>query len=382
MVRISTHGAGGAIPGIVCALYEACFDEEALSGVLRDIVRRFGCHFGMITDMRLAPPGYVLKAYTGVTVEAQRLFESRFGGPDTNPWIRSAMGFRPGTVIEESRLPGKGEIGDTAFWKELIRPIDGERFLGAVTHTEPNLVSHLSVYRSERQRPFGERERRSFAALLPHLRRTAAMRSRLSRQLAGRDAALAALHSLATATLLVDERGRITFANREAEDLLAERDGFALSRGALRCQSPDDDARLKAAIARAVETASGRAGSAGANLLVQRPSGGSSLQVVVAPLRSGGAGAVVFVGDPEREPAGAAGALREMFGLTEREAIVALSLCRGDSLPEIAQALCVSHNTVRTHLARALAAVGARRQTDLVRLLLAIPAVRRSVEPE
>jgi DNA-binding CsgD family transcriptional regulator len=42
----------------------------------------------------------------------------------------------------------------------------------------------------------------------------------------------------------------------------------------------------------------------------------------------------------------------------------------GRSIDQVADLLCVSRNTVRTHLARLFAKTGTTRQADLIRILL------------
>lgn len=61
--------------------------------------------------------------------------------------------------------------------------------------------------------------------------------------------------------------------------------------------------------------------------------------------------------------------LTERFGLTSTEARVAAGLACGMSTAELALRFGVQPNTIRTHLKRALAKSGSRRQSELVVLL-------------
>jgi DNA-binding CsgD family transcriptional regulator len=70
-------------------------------------------------------------------------------------------------------------------------------------------------------------------------------------------------------------------------------------------------------------------------------------------------------------PPGDARALAARFGLTLREAEVALALAGGATAGDIARAAGLSVHTVRNQIKAALAKTGMRRQADLVRLLLA-----------
>jgi DNA-binding CsgD family transcriptional regulator len=70
-------------------------------------------------------------------------------------------------------------------------------------------------------------------------------------------------------------------------------------------------------------------------------------------------------------PPGATRALAARFGLTLREAEVALALAGGATAGEIARAAGVSVHTVRNQIKSALAKTGSRRQADLVRMMMA-----------
>ncbi|MFW6049846.1 MAG: helix-turn-helix transcriptional regulator [Myxococcota bacterium] len=63
--------------------------------------------------------------------------------------------------------------------------------------------------------------------------------------------------------------------------------------------------------------------------------------------------------------------LQRAHGLTRAEARVAVRIGEGKAVPDIAEELGISVQTVRTHLKRAYAKTGARRQAELARLVLA-----------
>ena len=63
----------------------------------------------------------------------------------------------------------------------------------------------------------------------------------------------------------------------------------------------------------------------------------------------------------------------ECFSLTPAEAKVATRICSGLSVKDIAHTHHTSTNTVKSQLQRVLDKTGAKRQSDLIRLLLALP---------
>jgi len=75
-------------------------------------------------------------------------------------------------------------------------------------------------------------------------------------------------------------------------------------------------------------------------------------------------------GDPPRVPEWREGMLREAYGLTPAEERLALLILQGLTLGEAEAVLNIRHSTARTHMKRIYAKTGARRQVELVRLLM------------
>jgi DNA-binding CsgD family transcriptional regulator len=79
--------------------------------------------------------------------------------------------------------------------------------------------------------------------------------------------------------------------------------------------------------------------------------------------------AVVLITDPERQRPVAADSLRHTYGLTPREAVLAIALGQGQTLDEAAEQLQMRYETARTHLRRILSKTETSRQTELALLL-------------
>jgi DNA-binding CsgD family transcriptional regulator len=78
---------------------------------------------------------------------------------------------------------------------------------------------------------------------------------------------------------------------------------------------------------------------------------------------------LIFASDPGAGITADQAVLADLFGLTPAEGRLVLALLSGTSLPEFARLTGVSHNTVRTQLARAMARTDTRSQLELVLLV-------------
>ena len=84
---------------------------------------------------------------------------------------------------------------------------------------------------------------------------------------------------------------------------------------------------------------------------------------------SGTPAAVVFVSDPKSVAVALAPVLRAQYGLTRREADLAVLLADGLGIGEAADRMAISMNTARSHLRQVFDKTGTRSQAALAREL-------------
>ena len=210
--------------------------------------------------------------------------------------------------------------------------------------------------------------------ILPHLGRAMRMRHQLARHRASAQSLLGLLDQMETAVFLLDRNCQVLFRNSCAEELLGGRAGVSVSRGRLSLGRRDDPSLMNA-IMRVADL------------------GAASDDPPVIPIRDGLDGlslfARVFPGTGYADVPGASrvaaallidvaalsrsspdiDVLRDVFGLTRAEALVAQRVPSGATRRGIADSLGLSPNTVKTHLAAIRAKTGAGSQVALAQML-------------
>jgi DNA-binding CsgD family transcriptional regulator len=86
--------------------------------------------------------------------------------------------------------------------------------------------------------------------------------------------------------------------------------------------------------------------------------------------------ALILITDLDSRPELLGKRLAELFGLTPAEACLAVALAGGKRLEDVAEERGVRMPTLRTQLRAILDKTGTRRQADLMRLIVGLPAVR------
>lgn len=201
---------------------------------------------------------------------------------------------------------------------------------------------------------------------------------RLHRQSVGASALTSLLDHLVLGAILLDDRGRVTYANRSAAELLGVEPGLSEpERTAAR------DPRTEA-LYRTVQ----REGAEDLELY-RHPVDGRPLQVMATglswPNPLGGEARsfarAIFIGDPKLSSGDPIENLGVAYGFTKSETRLAWLLVGDLTLAEAGGQLGITPNTARTVLKRILAKTGTRRQASLVRLLLSGPAQLRVDAP-
>ena len=261
------------------------------------------------------------------------------------------------------------------IWQNLYVP-HGINDMSAVTvngaasgGAEALLLAGFCDRRLERE---GLRRRAVFSNLVPHLGGATALHWRLVRAESRSTVTKSILDRLALGIVALDGRGCVTEINRAAKRMLDARDGLLFSTGKLHTKELSAQRELERAVATVL------AGGAERPLSLRRERG-SPLTIIVTPTAvdptdalGRSARAIVFISDPDQVPDNAGTRVAALYGLTRSEAEIAQGIASGKNIGDIAKARGTNLSTARTQLKTLMSKIGASRQSDVVRSLLAI----------
>jgi len=303
------------------------------------------------------------------------------------PELRAYAAIDPFVNIADGRavrlldLVDPAEFRASTYYREWLVPIDVEYALGLDVREAGRFHARLRLCRSKSAGEFTDADCRLVESLAPHLRLAVGLYSDLDEARSGRELYADAMDSLTLATIVLDEHGRMVHSNRLAEEVLAERDGISASDDRIVLGGREDGHRFRELVTRAVDQFSSNRPAVAQAMRVTRPSGRPAYEIVVRPTPQGlladdrrlAARVAVVIGSDvgERAPAElSAEAVQQFFGLTRKEAALALRLAAGRSLLEAARDQGISLNTARAHLRAIFAKTGIDRQSRLVGALL------------
>jgi DNA-binding CsgD family transcriptional regulator/PAS domain-containing protein len=293
--------------------------------------------------------------------------------------------FPEGSVRYSHWAISDAEFERSEFYCDFFRCHNAHYSLGLKVPLGDLPTAYLSCQRSKSKGPFAEREGLVYQTLKPHLQRALRLYSQLTTTESSVLGLERALDSFEHAVFGLNRKGKVILHNRRAEAIVRAGDAIRLSGGRLWSILPGQNRRLQACLAEAVGTGTSIGISPGTSLLIDRKSGENPLRVTVMPVPSSLPGssaqlsALVFVSDPTGRPQSRAARLRALYALTPAEARVADQLLQGQEMQEVANGLGLTLETARFHTKRVLSKTGTRRQTELMRLMLALPSADNGV---
>jgi DNA-binding CsgD family transcriptional regulator len=355
----------GDLADVVAGIYEAAVLPERWQSALAGIRGFLGGASSMFSLSYLASGRGEVIASDNVNPETISSWEQRHG---ISPWVRGALSKEVGAVARGHDMLPLEELRETSVYRELCEPLGILDMLGIVTVKTPLVFGAISFYDAELFEPEAVRR---LEVLGPHLVRATALRNRVA-WLSQRAAAFEdGVERLPVGLVLVGAAGEVVHANERARVLIEGQDGLRLETGRLALSDRTAERKLGTVLAGIREA---RAESS-VPFLVPRPSSRRPYQILVSPSHDRvdpwheGA-ALVWIHDPEETRVPSPGALEQLFGLSPAESRMAASLASGSTVCEYADEAGVTEETARFRLKQVLAKTGARRQADLVRMIL------------
>jgi DNA-binding CsgD family transcriptional regulator len=216
--------------------------------------------------------------------------------------------------------------------------------------------------------------------LLPHVQTALRLRTKVTASNISTLFSETALDAMSIAAFLVTSTGRVQHMNKLAVTHLQRGDGLHLNGSRLAATDPCENAQMEFLFSGATGRGmNGLDATPGGAMKVSRRGARTAVRVTVIPtpdsLKAVEAigGALVFVYDPSSLPKSRAAFMRQLYALTPTEARLADLLLGGLEVRDAANRLSMTLETARFHLKRVLAKTGARRQTELMRLMLSLP---------
>jgi len=356
---------------LIGRIYEAALQPQTWGEFVDDLADLYA-GTAAISSQSARGAGARIHASSGLDPAFGRTYEEYYS--QVRPWARTVGAAVPGQVFVPQWLVGDAKYECCEYYNDWLKPQGIHHLFSIPLDRERPLSTFLTISRSRKFGEFTAEELALSRKLAPHLQRAVEMHRQLFAVTQQRDAVMQSLEGLGVGAVLVTCDGRVRFANRLAETILARADGIAARHGRLEARTPAITASLHRLIGEAANTGAGLGVASGGVLALPRTEG-DDLHVLVCPIPVGGSGglgpavptALVFINESGGDFALGPEHLVRLYGLTPAEAKLVSALVGGISLDEYTELAGISLATAKTHLQRVFGKTGWHRQSDVVR---------------
>lgn len=369
-----------AYSDLLATLHAAPLEDEHWQRFLGQLCDFTESLYGIFTSNDSALDRRIL-AHSGMPAfaEAHRTYNQSFRhrDPFREKFLRSP---RVGVIDGDELYPHR-ELIKTDLYREFLCPLKLHHMTFIVLSMSPRKYELISMWRGEGRPQLEAEALRLLKLLMPHIQTALRVRQVLgAAELRARNAE-ALLDKTPTASILLDEEGRVVLMNAAAQRVVEERDGLELRNEQLAPMDPACRKRLRSMIVAAASPGGRDPGSA---LHLERRSGKRPLQVLVAPflpadVRRSNARVLVLVTDPETQVHFPDAILRALYDLTPAETEIANGLLTGYSLDEVALLRHTSLATTRSQMKALFGKTSTRRQGELIQLLSSLPRTASAI---
>lgn len=364
--------------GIVDAIYDAATAFERWPVTLDRLGKAFGCSYVGLIDRNLKTMEARAKAI-GIDAAGQREYFEVWSKHDL---LRTRTRvYRPGAIETDQDILPRQELVRSDYYNAFLKPHDMHAVMRMTLAVENTSLKIISLSRPRSLGDFETSDIEKCRLLMPHLQRASRVAQQVEESSLNLNAFSDLIEQSTTGVLLLGRTGKIVFANRAAQAMAQENDGFVLRGERIEALNNQNNEALRRLIADAIRLSDRSVAARGGVLRLGRLSGKPDFAVAIAPLTgqaawsNSGPVAFVLITDPDAASTRPREMITKMFGLSASETRVAERLMLGESPEQAANSLGLKISTARWHLRSMYRKTGASGQTQLVRLLLSVPTV-------
>jgi DNA-binding CsgD family transcriptional regulator/PAS domain-containing protein len=367
--------AGQDAEKLVELIYDAAIDNGLWREILTQIADLTASQGGILFGQSLRTQTVYFDFNGRLSEDCTKAYQERHFD---NVFNRHMSHQPVGAIVYSDEIIELNDLRQTAFYDDIFRPQQLAHSAMIALASQNGFQAAFNICRTSRQGVFGKHERRLLSALVPHMRRSIALGLRSNAYQAVHRAAFEVIERLPDGFVVLDASLRTIYANPAAR---AFESGGALTL----CPSPGCAEKALAEQLQRLLRNTAR-GAGGALSLPASAKNHDMLTLLATPVRGHiatrlheaslrDAAVLVFIVDIARRRRIAVEQIRQAYGLTWSEARVAIGVGSGMSGIEVASAMNLSPNTVKSHLRNVFAKTATQRQSELARLVSALDSL-------
>jgi DNA-binding CsgD family transcriptional regulator/PAS domain-containing protein len=375
---------------LIQQIYDAALDDALWPPLIDELALLINAPASLFYSPRSAENSetFALSPCQHADMDAWDDYESYFWQHDV--WARDAREkglMQHGAILHGDQIIERRTFRQTEFYCDLLKPKQAgmEVLMSAIlfdeSTPEQSPPMHLSFFKMAFADAFSQQDERLIRHVLPHLQRALRIRWKLACERQRCQLHEQALDQIAAAVILLDDAGRLLFANRKAEWLLRQGGNPTVIKGCLCGLDAYENNAIKRALCQAragigTTIRLDNAASVGTRVATFSPITAAKSEQLPAATRI-----IVMLTEPDKPDPGDLGAFARIYRLTAAETRVLKHLLQQQSPHEIAETLHISIKTVRTQLSALYAKTHVKNQRELIGFCLSHPMIGHGQSP-
>lgn len=289
-----------------------------------------------------------------------------------DPRFWSSMRSPLGTIFLEPDILSVKHFTRTEIFNELLCPENVPWFMATWLHRSERRCTYLSIHGRSGEAPFQERDRARIEPLIPHIRRALEIQDRIQQSQLDRGQVLQAVTDAPYGIAILNAAAEFIEISDAAALILTDAGVLTTQTGGRPSFSEPLNNRLRELTRSSLRGGTLEDGRIKVERGLERP----PLSLVLAPTASledtwfaQHSRWLLLINDPERQRSALEDGLRQRFGLTQREAEIAILLASGLVVKDVARHCHLSEYTVRAHLKRIFRKLDVHDQAALLRTI-------------
>ncbi|WP_290522517.1 LuxR C-terminal-related transcriptional regulator [Alcanivorax sp.] len=364
-----------ALLDFVGEIYEASYKPDHWDHVMEQLCSRFmqAKSGAIFIEDHSSNTRSMIGAY-GLPAAVRTSYRFGMGKYDHTFKIQSRMPVGEASQVTEAERVRK----DHPFYYRLILKPNDIGYISAINiYNDEEWHVGIGLHRSFSAPPFSEQDCKTLTLLYPHFNRALRIHREFHRLRTRQQTLHEALSRFMIGLIIVGPDGRVSYQNPVAETLMANHGGLSLKNGRPSAHYPDEDHRLQTLINKQRNMDSQDIKARTEALGVHHPDREMNMNVIVSPLATEQnivpqqpGSVALYLSDPDSALNLPASAIQSLYGMTPKEAHVAIALTNGLNPSQISEQNNVSVDTVRSQLKSIYSKMGVNKQQDVIRVLL------------
>lgn len=350
-------------------IYSAAINPDEYKGIATEIAKYMGSHSAVIQHRETVSGNAQLMSITQNFSERSLIdYGEHFYKVDE--WVIRGSQTQLGTSFVGSDLISRNDFEHSECYADF------GRFLGlydtaASIFPTSNGICAFGVHRDKKDAAFEQKDRLLFNLIIPHLKNSLELRSKINSQLSANSLLFETLSQNGSAVIVVDALLNVKYINGAAESFLNKHASLRVIQKKLHARTDQTDGLIQSAVNAIMNVAATRAEA----IRIAGYKGESAVTLKMVPVPGGrfvncsfGYLAAIFI-ETDAATISMDESLIQRYRLTRAETRLALAVASGESLRQFSDRNDVGIETVRTQMKQILSKTGTHRQLDFIKLV-------------